>query len=574
MPKNIFISPFLFGTGLVMAGMAIFADVLRLDQSLGWGRSRIALFLFGLFIALIAILYHFYADIFISTAHNIYSFFEVKLREDRNIAYLSKYWFVLPFIATVILIYVWLISSGTWTTWVSPTRYYADLARGFKNGNLYIPSKPDSALLTLPNPYDPSVRAIAGVKAPLDISYYKGKYYLYWGPVPSLILVAISPLFHGRLGDLQLVFVFACGIFIFQSLIVVMVWDVFFTNLPKWILLISILLIGLRGHAMFMLNNFISARIYEAAILGGQVFLMGGFWVALKYLRSSSASNWNLVFAGILWALTIGTRLFLVLPVGFMTFMLANQILRMKQTFFQKIVKLTALGMPLIFGVTCLGWYNWARFDSVTESGLYYQFASNNLQKHYNDLLGLKYVFQNLYNYLLNPFAVNLQFPFLSLQLGKSKAIFSFHALPAIYSSQLITGLIFAVPFTLFAFVSFGAVFSNIFKRKLVEDADDAPIFNWIIATLSGSALTAFSFLMMFFWAAMRYAEDFMPSLIMLSVIGFWQGYSLLSHKLLARKVYVAFGLLLASITIVVSTLLAISINDARFIILQLFSSL
>jgi hypothetical protein len=228
--------------------------------------------------------------------------------------------------------------------------------------------------------------------------------------------------------------------------------------------------------------------------------------------------------------------------------------------------------MPLVVGFACLGWYNWARFDSVIESGMYYQFASNNLQKHYNDLLGLEYVLPNLYNYLLNPFRVNSQFPFISLLRGKTDSIFPFLILPDLYSSQFITGLLYAVPFTLFALISFGTAFLNIFKQKLA-DVDGARILNWIVLTLSGSALIAFGFLLIFFWAAMRYMEDFMPSLIMLSVIGFWQGYSYLLHKPLMRKIYAVFGVVLASASIVFSMLLAISVNDARFLIVQLFSS-
>jgi hypothetical protein len=95
---------------------------------------------------------------------------------------------------------------------------------------------------------------------------------------------------------------------------------------------------------------------------------------------------------------------------------------------------------------------------------------------------------------------------------------------------------------------------------------------HWVIAALGGSFLAAFGFLMVFFWAAMRYMEDFMPSLITLSVIGFWFGCHYLSKRPVESRWFIALGVLLAVVSISISTLLAISINDARFILVRLFS--
>jgi hypothetical protein len=82
----------------------------------------------------------------------------------------------------------------------------------------------------------------------------------------------------------------------------------------------------------------------------------------------------------------------------------------------------------------------------------------------------------------------------------------------------------------------------------------------------------AFLFLMCFFWSAMRYLEDFMPVLLILSIIGFWQGYQSRMKKNVALKNYTFFGLSLIFVSITLSLLLAISINDARFEIIQLFA--
>ena len=58
-----------------------------------------------------------------------------------------------------------------------------------------------------PNPFDPAWR-------PLwywDASLYGGHYYLYWGPVPALLLAGWKTLFrvHARVGDQFVVFALA-----------------------------------------------------------------------------------------------------------------------------------------------------------------------------------------------------------------------------------------------------------------------------------------------------------------------------------------------------------------------------
>jgi hypothetical protein len=67
---------------------------------------------------------------------------------------------------------------------------------------------------------------------------------------------------------------------------------------------------------------------------------------------------------------------------------------------------------------------------------------------------------------------------------------------------------------------------------------------------------------MVFFWVGMRYWEDVMPSLMVLSVVGFWLGYQNLVNKTLTKRLYIVSVLFLAIASILLSTLLAISTNS------------
>ena len=65
--------------------------------------------------------------------------------------------------------------------------YYASLAEGFLRGQLSMAHEPPPALAQLPDPYIHAARKAAGIRPLWDASYFEGKYYLYYSPVPALL---------------------------------------------------------------------------------------------------------------------------------------------------------------------------------------------------------------------------------------------------------------------------------------------------------------------------------------------------------------------------------------------------
>lgn len=549
--------------GLIFSLVTVFADSLGLDNHSGWGRLRVVFLLANIILTTCSILYLAFQDWADSRITELQSKLKIHPFTSCIQRFGREYLFTLPIVGIVIFVYIWFVSSGTWTNWVSPTRYYASLAKGFENGHLFVPSTPDPRLEDLQNPYDPLERK--GIDTPVDLSYYNGKYYLYWGPVPALVLVPIQQILHNRVGDLQLTFGFVCGIFLLVTGLLIRIRDEYFRNLPKWLLGASIFLAGTANPTLFILNNFMGARIYEASITGGQFFLIGGLIFAIISLRKKTSYE-NLIFAGTFWALSIGTRLFLFLPVGAMCFILLLSWINQGDDRGQVIKKVLAISLPLILGAITLGWYNWARFGSVAESGLYYQLAGVNLQKNYGNLIQLGYFPQNFYNYIFHAFSIHPQFPFLHAEYGNTNPSFPSYSLPIFYNSQQITGLVFAAPFVVFSLVSPAVLTNQSLKNIQKQDQD----ISWILKILIASFLTAFLFLMFFFWSAMRYIEDFMPSLLIFSIISLWEVYTTTNTKPSSLKYYSFFTLAIICITILISLLLAISINDARFQLISL----
>ncbi len=558
--------------GLAIALAAVFAEQLGIDRSAGWGRGRVVLLVTGILIVVVAAL----AWLESGRTDSIVKRLEGALRGAtwgfRLLDATRSYWLAIPLDLFVVFVYVWLVSSGTWTQWVSPTRYYADLARGFQQGHLYLATKVNAELLTLADPYEPLPSG--GTRGPIDYSYYNGKYYLPWGPVPALIVLAWHGLFHIWLGDLQLTFGFVCGIWLAELLLAMLIWANYFRNLPKSLLWMSILLLGLAGPVPFMLNNYLAARIYEAAVTGGQFFMLAGLFLALLALERSSL-QWIFGLAGALWALAVGTRLDLVLPIVVMAVFVTAWVLRVNGVSGRSIRNLAILMVPLALGGALLAWYNWARFGSFTESGYFYQLAGLNLHKHWDERFSLGYILPNFYAYLISPVNLKPAFPFLDVAPATTPGSAAFQpAFPHFYLSQIITGLAWLSPFVVFALIPMGRTVLLWLDRKRAgrtAAAEMPGLLSWIQLTLASSSLVTFVFLMLYFWAAMRFLVDFFPSLILLGAIGFWLGYDWVRRNPTWKWIYTSIGISLAAASIVVSLLAAISASSMHFPLAALF---
>ncbi len=154
----------------------------------------------------------------------------------------------------VVLIYIFFVSVGTWTKWPTTTDFYAQLAKAFDRGQVSLLTKPDPSILALQNPYQyDELRKKATYI--WDVSLYNGKYYIYWGPAPAVIM-AIAGLFHPiKAGDQYVVFASACGLFFVNILLLFRLWKRFFSDLPAWAFEIIIVFVGLVSPLLWSLND-------------------------------------------------------------------------------------------------------------------------------------------------------------------------------------------------------------------------------------------------------------------------------------------------------------------------------
>jgi hypothetical protein len=517
--------------GIIMTGIPFIAHQFNSGNTSAWGMKSYLIFFLGIVIFVSSLLYR--EDNFLGSLVN------TKLGR----IYLSS-----AFVGgCIILLYIWVISIGTWTIWPATTDYYDLLANAFNHGQLHLETKPDPALLALDDLYNPDNRE--GIPVLWDLAVYKDEYYLYWGPVPALLIAIVKPFYSTPVTDNVLTIIFMVGLLVFQTLLILELWRNYFPETPGWIILLSISLTGLINPILYML---LEPRIYEAAVTAAQFFFIGGLFWLFKAFRKPSLTK--LALAGIFFTLTVGSRTTLLIPIAFIVCIAVVWAIKLYPA--KAIIFITALILPLALGALSYGWYNYQRFDSLTEFGLSYQLTQTDIHETLDETFSLAYTPPNLYKLFINPFDSSKNFPFIKATPWKGPAWFkNYNPLIYDYFAEDITGILVSSPFLIFTILAATCMQKNV---------------RWITASLAGSSLLIFFTLLLFFYLTMRYLLDLLPVLSLLALIGFWQGIYLLQARKTARYLFTFAGSLLWVHTIVTSFIICYSSNLHRIRIYNL----
>ncbi|HSS38400.1 MAG TPA: hypothetical protein VLT58_06500, partial [Polyangia bacterium] len=289
--------------------------------------------------------------------------------------------------------YVFIISAGTWTTWPTWNGNYNQLAEGFRAGHLYIPTVPPPQLLARPNPFDWSNFNLWY----LDASLYKGHYYLYWGPLPALLLLAVKIVarIKADVGDQYPLFAFYTVFLIAGGILIARLTARLFPELPRATALIGTLGFAYTSPTTYM---FATPGIYEAAIGAAQACLLLGLVVAFEAVWNATDAQprvARLLAAGSCWAAAVGCRISAVLPAAAFVALTA---LFSSSVDWRRwrglLVRAVWLGVPTAVVLVGLAIYNRLRFDSWFEIGVKYQLNT------FPFVTSSKYLLLNVYSYL------------------------------------------------------------------------------------------------------------------------------------------------------------------------------
>ena len=467
----------------------------------------------------------------------------------------------------VITIYIWFVSVGQWTKWPSTGDYYYELARAFWHGQLNLLIEPDPELLALPDPYD--YESHVHISHPWDVLLFNGKFYLYWGPAPAVILAAVRFFYAGNIGDQILVFSFVSGAFIFAVLLILQIYNRLFSNLGWGIVVPGILMAGFANPIPWILNR---PGIYEASIAGGQFFLIGGLFFGFLAIEKEKSRLFYLILASFCWVSVLASRVSLVGAVAFLLVMMSGLLFYISKGYKAWFYSLSAISIPFIIGLLGLGLYNKSRFGSWFEVGTRYQLGNQNLNKIHDQVLSIANILPNLHNYLINPFRTISVFPYIKPNWGGKYIFFQINTPPNYYTEQ-ITGLLPSVPYVILALIPViyifwkGWQFTKTFGLKQVHPLSTNPETKviWWAAALSGATLLVFSTTLLLIWATMRYMVDVIFLATLTSTLGFFIGLIFLGNHPGWRKLFVILVILITVASIIISLLLAITGYDSRF---------
>jgi tetratricopeptide (TPR) repeat protein len=411
--------------------------------------------------------------------------------------------------ALVIGIFAWSAESG-FLELAGPRAedsYYNLLVKGFCAGQLNVKREAPPGLAQLADPYDPAANASYAwdKRNPCyEMSYYKGKLYLYFGVTPALVLfwpyAAITG--HYLLHKHAVVIFFAMGFLVAAGLLRA-VWRRYFPEASIWVAMVAILPLGL---ATGILETLSSCDVYEVAKSCGFAFTMlalAAIWCALH--EPIRKGIW-LFLASLAYGLAIGSRpsllfgaIILLLPV-----VQAWRAATEPGSGRRLVLWLVAAAGPVALIGLGLMLYNSLRFDNPFEFGWHYQLTS--VKQNTAHQFSLHYLWFNFRFYFLEPMRWGSHFPFLQTVLPPPSPS-GFWGVGAPYS-----GILINYPLVWLALAAPLAWRG----RPRVEISG----LRWFVTAVFLLFLICALTLCLFFSASSRYELEFLSALMLLAVIG------------------------------------------------------
>ncbi len=263
----------------------------------------------------------------------------------------------------------WFLGGSAWTLaegkWISrgPVDYYHFATEAALNGRLHLSITPRQELAQLSNPYD------SGLNIPyrvLDLSYYRGKYYFYWGLAPVVLFFAPCYLLFGVYPTEAL----ASAVFGLAALgvwadLLLRIRREHFSNVtwPATTLLLGCL--GVCSLLPSIVGNVYNVPIAAAAF--GQALAL---WTIHRLLQRPRAELRWLLLLGFAASCAIASRPNYVLWLWVIA--AAPLLLAWRERKRALAILAAAAGLPALTGGLMLA-LNYARFGKVAEFGMHYQ---------------------------------------------------------------------------------------------------------------------------------------------------------------------------------------------------------
>jgi hypothetical protein len=371
---------------------------------------------------------------------------------------------------------------------------YEFLAEGFLHGHTYLSVEPSPQLLALKDPYDPAENAAYRL---WDASLYRGKYYLYYGPAPALVLMAPWEALTGHVLPQRLaVAVFAAfGV----AGLGLLLWEVRSRYFPG---LSAVALSGIliaTFHASWLPVVLRRPGIWELPIVSSTACLWWALYFLWKFHDSGGKARWA-VATGVMLAVLMGCRITFLFAAGAIA---ALSLVRAQGAARRGFLSFAGPALAFAGGVALL-LYNHGRYGRWLEFGQSYQLWGEDYRgiRFFNPAL----IPFNAWTYLFSWPSFGPYFPFLHP--------FWANPFPAGYMGfEEIYGALFMMPVHLAGLVALAWAWRN----RASEDFAAARI------VLGAAALASvFSGMVLFCWAGAcsRYMTELLAGWTVVAMLG------------------------------------------------------
>lgn len=387
-------------------------------------------------------------------------------------------------------------SSVAWDFGGEQPDYYNLLIDGWLDGQLHLKVEVPPALLQAENPYDPATRPPGGLH---DASFYRGKYFLYFGAAPVVALMLPFRVVTGV--DLPMpaaILVFTLGGFGASVLLWLQVRRKHFPEAPAWLVGLGVAVLGTATMSLVIARR---ANIWELPLSSGFFFAMVALLAVFRSLHAERSGAAWLAGAALALGLAVASRptyLFaapaLLVPVARVW---RGAFWRQRGHWLA-----AAIGPMAIVGLG-LAAHNYARFGDPLEFGTKYMLAgANEAEARY---FSAAYFGYNFDRYFLRAPLWLRYCPFLfQPPLGETPR--GYYGVEEVYGVLPGFLVVWLAPLAVVAL-----------WRRDAEPRRRLGLF--LIATTLVAAGPAL--VLCCFWAAMaRYQIDFLPGLVVLGLVG------------------------------------------------------
>ena len=373
---------------------------------------------------------------------------------------------------------------------------YEYLTEGFRHGHTYLSVEPPPGLLRLKDPYDPIANAPYRM---WDTSLYAGKYYLYQGPAPALLVMLPWRLATGHMLPQRLaVAVFAAGGLAGLALLL---WEVRRRHFPGLTAPCFAFVILVAFCASWLPVTLRRSALWELPVVAAAACLWWALYFLWKFHDSRGRTGWAAA-AGMALALLIGCRAAALFGAGAIALLLLvpagapGAAPRWRPA-------LLAMGIVAAGGIALL-LYNLARFGNPLDFGLHYTLFGEDYRAVRYSSLG--FIPFNLWVYLFSAPQAGPYFPFLHPFWTDARP-------PGYVGFEEVYGIGFMMPVHLAGLVALGWAWTNRAAAGMRAAA----------VTVAGACLaSAFAAFILFAWAwaCSRFITEIVAGWTVLTSVG------------------------------------------------------